>query len=111
MENFGMWEAGYGLRFITSGKERSAILNLSSNVFAVTIGLDVWLNGEKVQAGVITSAPKRKAEAPANLREGSNLLVFKSSHVQWQWQQGVSLEPVEGDDLSDMRILLAPQGD
>jgi len=59
-----------------------AITKLSSNIFAGTIGLDVWLNGEKVYAGIITSAPGKKAEAPAKLRQGANLLVFKSSHVQ-----------------------------
>jgi len=42
------------------------------------------------------------------LREGPNVLAFKSSHVQWQWQQNVSLEPADGDDLGDLRILLVP---
>lgn len=104
----GMWEAGYGLRHLTSTKERTAILKLGATIFAGTIGLDVWLNGEKVYAGVITQAPGKKAEVPVKLREGSNVLAFKSSHGTWQWQQNVSLEPVEGDDLDDLRIQLAP---
>jgi len=59
-------------------------------------------------AGVITQAPGKNAEVSVKLREGPNVLAFKSSHVQWQWQQNVSLEPADGDDLGDLRILLVP---
>jgi len=97
------FEAGYAWRTITSEKDREARLKLSSQIFAGKVSVRVWLNGEQVFDGPLSS---RAEAAGIRLRAGRNQLVVRSSHVTWQWQQNVTVEAVEGDFLDDCRISL-----
>jgi len=42
------------------------------------------------------------------LRRGWNLLVFKSTFIQWQWQFSIELAGHEADDLADLRYATKP---
>jgi len=68
------------------------------------IYLTVWVNGRRVYGDELTSAPKRQAVARANLRVGWNTLVFKSNHLNWEWQQSIDLSPVDDDSLDELRF-------
>lgn len=98
------FEAGYGMRWIHSDRERAVTLRLGSATFAGDIGLTVWLNGQQVYAGLITKEPKKTAQVSATLRTGENTLVFKSNHRSWQWQVLVGLTGEGTDDLSDLQV-------
>ena len=109
--SFGkVFEAGYALRWIQSGRERPVTLLLSSKVFAGSLGLTVWLNGEQVYAGTITGEPGSKVSLPAKLRQGTNILAFKCNHLTWLWQVAVGLSGGDGDDLADLRFSAHPPG-
>lgn len=109
--SFGkVFEAGYGARWIQSERDRPVTLVLGSKVFAGSLGLTVWLNGEQVYAGTITGEPGKKVSVPANLRQGTNTLVFKCNHLTWLWQASVGLKGSESDDLADLRFSAEPPG-
>lgn len=97
------FEAGYGVRWIYSEKERPIKVDLKSGVFAGSIHLVVWLNGGEVYEGLITKEPKKSTSVAAKLKKGWNALVFKSSHRTWLWQVSVGLAATEGDTLDDLR--------
>ena len=105
------FEAGYGARWINSGRERPVTLLLSSAIFAGKLGLEVWLNGAQVYAGTITGEPGKKVSVPATLRQGTNTLIFKCNHLTYLWQVAVGLSGAAADDLSDLRYsTVAPGG-
>lgn len=97
------FEAGYGVRWVFSEKERPINVDLKSSVFAGTIHLLVWVNGEKVYQGMIRKEPRGATSVPANLKKGWNALVFKASHRTFLWQVSVGLSANEGDSLDDLR--------
>ncbi|QNN24615.1 hypothetical protein HED60_20845 [Planctomycetales bacterium ZRK34] len=101
-------EVGYALRWIHSEKKRIVQLQLSSKVFAGSIGLSVWLNGHERYAGVITDEPHRRTELFAVLRPGWNILAIKCNHLTWQWQVTANLVQVNDDDLSDLHYTAEP---
>jgi len=96
-------DLSYGGRWIYSEHERPVSLLLTIQAFAPNYGLCVWLNGKAVYAGKLASEQGRKATAPAQLQQGWNLLVFKSSYVAWQWQFSIDVTGTEKDDLADLR--------
>jgi lysophospholipase L1-like esterase len=98
----------YGARWIHSDRERPANLNLSTRTFAGMYSLGVWLNGRQTYAGKLRGEPKRKATSAVTLRKGWNLLVFKSTFIQWQWQFAIDLSGQDGDDLDDLRYATRP---
>ena len=97
------FDAGYGVRWIKSSKDRKAILKVSSQIFAGNIYLTVWVNKVKAYQDEITGKKGRKDQVEINLKEGWNRVVFKSNRIAWQWQQSVEILPVDGDSLDDLR--------
>jgi lysophospholipase L1-like esterase len=95
----------YGARWIYSPKQRPVNVSLGKQAFAVNSSLSVWLNGKPVYQGKI-----QKATAVASLRQGWNLLVFRSSFVAWQWQFSIDVIGQAGDDLSDLRYATKSPG-
>jgi hypothetical protein len=49
-----------------------------------------------------------KTNTVAQLQRGWNLLVFRSSFVQWQWQLSIDVTGQAGDDLADLRYATRP---
>jgi lysophospholipase L1-like esterase len=98
----------FGARWIYSDRERPVTLELSSQAFAGTWSLGVHLNGKPAYEGKLAGEPGGKASAAATLAKGWNLLVFKSSFIQWQWQFAITLSGQAGDDLGDLRYSTKP---
>ncbi|MEI8197405.1 MAG: hypothetical protein WCI73_16025, partial [Phycisphaerae bacterium] len=102
---FGTFEVAYGCRWIYSPTERVLTAKFDSHIFAGSYFLSVWLNGQNVHA-----AAERKGNATLKLNQGWNALVFKSNHLQWQWQFDIDLVPATGESLDDLRFSsTAPQ--
>jgi hypothetical protein len=101
-------QQAYGARWIHSDKDRPVILNIGSQSFAGTYSLGVWLNGKPAYEGKLMGEPGHKATSLATLQHGWNLLVFKSTFIQWQWQFSIDLAGQEGDDLADVRYSTKP---
>jgi lysophospholipase L1-like esterase len=98
----------YGARWIHSDRNRPANLNLSTRAFAGMYSLGVWLNGKPAYAGKLMGEPRRKATSAVSLRKGWNLLVFKSTFIQWQWQFTIEISGQDGDVLADLRYATRP---
>ena len=106
--SFGvLHEVGYALRWIHSDKDRPVRLRLSTQTFAGTIGLTVWLNNNELYAKAINEEPKHRMELDTQLQRGWNCLALKCHHLQWQWQASAALEGLDGDTLSDLRYSAA----
>ncbi len=101
-------QQAYGARWIHSDKDRPVSLNIGSQAFAGTYSLGVWLNGKAAYEGKLMGEPGRKVASVATLGKGWNLLVFKSTFIQWQWQFSIDVAGLEGDDLSDLRYFTKP---
>jgi len=101
---FHYGDQAYGARWIYSPQARPVQLQISTQGFAVNASLGVWLNGQPVYAGKIC-----KTAAADRLRQGWNLLFFRSSFVQWQWQFSIDLAgQAADDDLADLRYATRP---
>lgn len=96
-------DQAYGARWIHSPQERPVTLALGTQGFAVNASLGVWLNGKPAYEGKIL-----KTNTVAQLQRGWNLLVFRSSFVQWQWQLSIDVTGQAGDDLADLRYATKP---
>lgn len=94
---FNYGQQAYGARWIYSDRERPVNLNLNTQTFAGMFSLGVWLNGQPVFAGKM-----KKETVPSSLQRGWNLLLFRSTFIQWQWQFAIELAGHEGDDLVDL---------
>lgn len=98
----------YATRWVHSDKARNVDLRLSTSVFAGTIGLNVWVNGQSCYANTITSEPAKTATASAILCAGWNRILIKCDHVQWQWQFACALSGRGSDDLAELRYAAVP---
>jgi lysophospholipase L1-like esterase len=105
---FSYNQQAYGARWIHSDKDRPVNINLGTQCFAGTYSLGVWLNGKPAYEGKLMGEPGHKVTSAAALRRGWNLLVFKSTFIQWQWQFSIEVTGQEGDDLSDLRYSTKP---
>lgn len=90
------FEAGYGARWIRSDTARRLKLDLKSSGVGSIIHLTVWLNGQRLYSDLITQEPKRQSSREVELHSGWNVLVFKSCHRTWQWQQALTLTELDG---------------
>jgi lysophospholipase L1-like esterase len=97
------FEGGYAVRWIHSDRDRSVTLQASTQTFAATLHLTLWLNGLSLYDGILTAEPGKKTSFPAQLRTGWNALVLNLDHTAWQWQCAVQVEPVGDDSLEDLR--------
>lgn len=86
------FEAGYGTRTLRTEAARDATLNVSTQVFAGTLHLTVWLNGAVVYSGLLMREPGHKRSLPVKLKAGDNTLVFRLNHLAWQFQCNVDVE-------------------
>ena len=93
---FQNFEAGYGARWIHSDTSRRLKLDLKTSGVGSAIHLTAWLNGQRLYSDFINKEPKRQASREVDLRAGWNVLVFKSCHRTWQWQQAIHLTELDG---------------
>ena len=103
------FEAGYGARWIHSDRDRPVNVELSTQAFAGTMQLGVWLNGASVYSSLLTGEPGKKKTVSAQLHTGWNALVFSLNHTAWQMQCTVHLAGIDGDSLDDLRYSITPQ--
>lgn len=90
------FEAGYGVRWIRSDAARRLKLELKTSGVGATIHLTVWLNGQRLYCDLLTKEDRRQTSRETELRPGWNVLVFKSCHRTWQWQQSITLTELNG---------------
>ena len=93
---FQNFEAGYGARWVRSDTARRLLLNLRTSGVGSAIHLTAWVNGQRLYSDLIHKEPKRQATREVELRAGWNVLVFKSCHRTWQWQQTLNLTEPDG---------------
>jgi len=105
------WEGGYAARWIHSDRERPVKLAVSTQCFTADIYVTVWLNGKREYAGLQERGRNEKPTVETQLAKGWNVLVFKSLHGAWLWQNSVELLPTGTDDFSDLRFSTAPPGE
>jgi hypothetical protein len=103
------FEAGVAMRQIYSKHRRPVLMDLSTQAFAGTMELTVYLNGEIVYSGLITGEPGKRKTADAVLQSGWNTLAFTLDHVTWQMQCSVELRAVAGDSLEGLRFSPNPR--
>ena len=108
---FQNFEAGYGARWVHSEKARRLKLDLKTSGVGSVIHLTVWLNGERVYANLINQEPKRQASREVELRAGWNVLVFRSCHRTWQWQQAINLTELDGSQAQGLEYRAAAPTD
>jgi hypothetical protein len=101
-------QQAYGARWIHSDRNRPVNLDLGTQSFAGTYSLAVWLNGQPAYEGKLMGEPGHKMASTATLQRGWNLLLIKSTFIQWQWQFSIEVTGYEGDDLSDLRYATRP---
>jgi hypothetical protein len=99
------FEAGYGTRWIRSDNSRKLKLDLKTSGVGAVIHLTVWLNGQRLYSNLITREPKRQTSREVELRLGWNVLVFKSCHRTWQWQQTLNLTELDGSEAAGLEYL------
>ncbi len=105
---FSYNQQAYGARWIHSDKDRPVNIDLGTQCFAGTYSLGVWLDGKPAYEGKLMGEPGHKVASAATLQNGWNLLVFKSTFIQWQWQFFIEVTGHEGDDLADLRYSTKP---
>jgi len=93
---FQNFEAGYGARWIHSDTARRLNLELKTSGVGSVIRLTAWLNGGRIYSDFIDKEPKRQTSREVDLRAGWNVLVFKSCHRTWQWQQALNFTELDG---------------
>ena len=93
---FQNFEAGYGARWVRSDTARRLLLNLRTSGVGSALHLTAWVNGQRLYSDLIHKEPKRQASREVELRAGWNVLVFKSCHRTWQWQQTLNLTEPDG---------------
>jgi len=96
------FEAGYGAGWIRSDKPRKLKLDLKTSGVGSVIHLTVWLNGQRLYSNLITQEPKRQTSREVELNPGWNVLVFKSCHRTWQWQQTLNLTELDGGEAEGL---------
>lgn len=82
-------------------------LDLSTQAFAGTNHLTVYLNGREVYGGLLTAEPKRSKTVEVRLERGWNALAFRSNHITWQC--ALDLKPAGEDSLDDLRYSIVPK--
>jgi hypothetical protein len=93
---FQNFEAGYGARWIHSTAARRLRLHLKTSGVGSAIHLSAWLNGQRLYSDLLHKEPQRQTSCEVDLRAGWNVLVFKSCHRTWQWQQAIHLTEPDG---------------
>lgn len=102
------FEAGYGARWIYSQHDRPVNIELSTQTFASTLYMGVWLDGKSVYSGLLTGEPGKRKTVATQLHTGWNALVFALNHTAWQMQCTVHLAGADGDSLDDLRYSITP---
>jgi hypothetical protein len=102
------FEAGYGARWVHSDRDRAVNIELSTQTFASTLQMGVWLNGTLLYSGLLTGEPGKKKSVPAQLHAGWNTLAFALNHTTWQMQCTVHLAGIGDDSLGDLRYSIHP---
>ena len=105
---FQNFEAGYGARWFHSATARRLRLELKTSGVGSAIHLSVWLNGKRLYSDLISKEPKRQASQEVELQAGWNVLVFKSCHRTWQWQQSLQLVEPDGSQPEGLEFRAVP---
>ena len=90
-------------RRVWSEKDRDVKAILSHQGFSQTLDLAVAVDGEEVWKDNLNRNGKNHIEKTLHLKKGWNELVITCVHHNWQRQFSFDLEPLDGDDLSDLR--------
>ena len=90
-------------RRVWSGKERDVKAVLSHQGFSQTLDLSVAFDGEVVWRDSLDRFGRNRREKTLHLRKGWNALEVTCVHQGWQRQFAFDLEPLPGDELSDLR--------
>jgi len=103
---FGTFDVAYGARWIYSPTARTVPVEVNSNAFAAGYFLSLWLNGAN-----LWESSQRTGKTELKLQKGWNALVFKSNHLEWQWQFQIRLAPVSPEATDDLRFSITPRDD
>ena len=90
-------------RRVWSEKDRDVKAVLSHQGFSETLDLTVALDGAEVWKDDLNRNGKNRIEKTLHLKQGWNALEITCIHHSWQRQFAFDLEPLDGDDLSDLR--------
>jgi hypothetical protein len=102
----GALDSFWAIRRVKSSKERKVKAIFSHQTFSATLGLTVFVNGEKVYVDTMNRSGKNKIETTLNLKAGLNEIRIRVDHANWQRQFRMELEGLEGDTLEDLRYTL-----
>lgn len=90
-------------RRVWSERARDVKAVLSHQGFSETLDLTVKLDGAEVWKDDLDRRGKNRIEKVLRLKEGWNALEVVCTHHDWQRQFSFDLEPVAGDDLSNLK--------
>lgn len=90
-------------RRVWSGKDRDVKAVLSHQGFSQTLDLSVALDGEVVWRDSLDRFGCDRRERTLHLKRGWNAVEVTCVHDAWQRQFSFDLEPLSGDELSDLR--------
>ena len=90
-------------RRVWSEKDRDVKAVLSHQGFSETLDLTVALDGTEVWKDDLNRNGKNRIEKTLHLKKGWNALEITCVHHSWQRQFAFDFEPLDGDDLSDLR--------
>ncbi|HSI85434.1 MAG: GDSL-type esterase/lipase family protein [Candidatus Methylacidiphilales bacterium] len=93
----------YGVRWLYSDVDRPVEVLTSPLGFVNNNYLTLWVNGEKLCAGVQL---KKGDKVTTTLKKGWNSMVFRSDHSTWQWAFALDIRGLNGDELKDVRVSL-----
>lgn len=102
-----IFEQGFGARWINAPAETKVQFKPSTRTFSGNDFVTLWVNGEKLYAGHVKA--DRDKVIDATLKPGWNAVVFKSNHVQWQWQFALEMAAADGSDLGGMKVSTVPK--
>jgi len=105
---FQNFEAGYGARWIRSPSARRLKLNMKTSGVGTALHLTVWVNGQRLYSDLLAKEPKRQTTREVDLSAGWNVLVFKSCHRTWQWQQALNFSELDGTEPEGLEYSGSP---
>lgn len=70
--------------------------------------LTVWVNGQRLYSDLLAKEPKRQTTREVDLSAGWNVLVFKSCHRTWQWQQALNFSELDGTEPEGLEYSGSP---
>lgn len=101
----GVIDSFWAARHVVSEKERDVTGVFTHQTFSATLGLSLYVNGEKVFVDTLNRSGKNRVETKLHLRKGPNEIRIRVDHSGWQRQFAFDLAPRAGDDLQALRYV------